>query len=733
MLRWVPAATLVVGLVLITLYALRPIADPDIWWHLKTGEIIVETGAIPRVDAYSHTAAGKPWVAHEWLSEVIFHLATVPFGLNGLRVLNALAAVVLLGLLWRRCRQASAHPLVAAAVWAACVTLCMPFMTWRPHIFSIPIVILLLPRVLFPAQAVYTNRRLALLAAGFWLWANLHSMVCLGIILLGVSWAAVCVTHWLRCRSGNPPTDDNERRLPVRMGIQLAVVSIAVLLTPNGLGVYWYATVGAWLITHSPLPIAEWLPGANDWASWLKARLFDGNFEAFGSLDWRNVLAIAVIAAVIRCGWRATRDHRSVSLPGLAIAGLFAVAAVEHRRGLWLLVPALLFVLAPGGLGWRMIAALPTPAPLGRRAVVGVLAVLAVSVGTWANEVRQKPLSFTDTVDASRYPVGLTAFLRDAGLEGKLCNELGWGGYLIRELHPRCRVFIHGEIPFYTGQVPEVVATYGRLVHDPGSIRETLDDLGIDLLVTSSARISDGPSWIRTETARASLGVAASPAVGPDGKPASPWRKVFANREGAVFLNTVTPLGKANLERCRTLYAHCGIPLLKDSAPDLSDIVASAPYFARTYRLVPQTYWAHRAAAADGAANRAILLDIAEALLRSGWPQEAGRHFQRVLDANLGDADAALGLAEVAHDVGNWSECRRLLVRAEFWSPGHAGLRRFVAHMRDNHLTPATPGADFLHDQPTAAALGPRSEPSWGPVTPMPRGIRQPSRSPAAQ
>ncbi len=52
---------------------LRPIADPDFWWHLRTGQLISQTGSIPHSDPFSFTNNGKPWIAHEWLSELFFY------------------------------------------------------------------------------------------------------------------------------------------------------------------------------------------------------------------------------------------------------------------------------------------------------------------------------------------------------------------------------------------------------------------------------------------------------------------------------------------------------------------------------------------------------------------------------------------------------------------------------------------------------------------------------------
>src|SRR5436853_1334981 len=38
-------------------------SDPDMWWHLKTGEIIWNAHSIPRLDVFSYTAAGHAWTA----------------------------------------------------------------------------------------------------------------------------------------------------------------------------------------------------------------------------------------------------------------------------------------------------------------------------------------------------------------------------------------------------------------------------------------------------------------------------------------------------------------------------------------------------------------------------------------------------------------------------------------------------------------------------------------------
>src|ERR1700722_13017539 len=43
------------------------IVDPDIWWHLRTGDWIVAHHSVPFTDPFSSYGMGKPWAAYSWL------------------------------------------------------------------------------------------------------------------------------------------------------------------------------------------------------------------------------------------------------------------------------------------------------------------------------------------------------------------------------------------------------------------------------------------------------------------------------------------------------------------------------------------------------------------------------------------------------------------------------------------------------------------------------------------
>src|SRR6185503_17094949 len=43
-----------------------PLYDTDFWWHLRTGQLIVEQGELPSVDWYTFVDFDKPWIDLHW-------------------------------------------------------------------------------------------------------------------------------------------------------------------------------------------------------------------------------------------------------------------------------------------------------------------------------------------------------------------------------------------------------------------------------------------------------------------------------------------------------------------------------------------------------------------------------------------------------------------------------------------------------------------------------------------
>src|SRR4051812_27505189 len=47
--------------------------DFDVWWHIRSGEWIMQNHELPKTDPFSVTGAGKPWVAYSWPFGVVIY------------------------------------------------------------------------------------------------------------------------------------------------------------------------------------------------------------------------------------------------------------------------------------------------------------------------------------------------------------------------------------------------------------------------------------------------------------------------------------------------------------------------------------------------------------------------------------------------------------------------------------------------------------------------------------
>ena len=63
-----------------TSLSVRLLGDAGIGWHIRTGQQIVMTHSIPRVDPFSSSMQGKPWFAWEWLYDVVAGQLATPLG-----------------------------------------------------------------------------------------------------------------------------------------------------------------------------------------------------------------------------------------------------------------------------------------------------------------------------------------------------------------------------------------------------------------------------------------------------------------------------------------------------------------------------------------------------------------------------------------------------------------------------------------------------------------------------
>jgi len=212
----------------------RPAVDPDLGWHLRTGQWIVETGHVPHSDPFSFTRAGHPWVSHEWLSEVVFYELRKHGGAAALIVFSAIITTAGFMLLYLRCLPGGGARHWAAAATAVGALAAAPSWGVRPQMFTFTLASLLL-WLLESGTERDRPRRLLWIPPLFLLWLNLHAGFALGPALLlaygaGLLWeTAVGTTPWRQAR-------------PILLRVMMLVLACLALvpLNPSGAQLYRY-------------------------------------------------------------------------------------------------------------------------------------------------------------------------------------------------------------------------------------------------------------------------------------------------------------------------------------------------------------------------------------------------------------------------------------------------------------------------------------------------------------
>jgi hypothetical protein len=145
--------------------------DSDAGWHIRSGETILATHAVPRADPYSFTRAGAPWFAWEWLSDLLTGMLHRAGGLNAVALFYA-AAIAFGVWLWFRLHWALGGNFLIACVMAPLfLTTCSIHWLARPHVLG----------WLFVLWSMFSGG-VAQTAFMTLLWANIHPSFFLGIL-----------------------------------------------------------------------------------------------------------------------------------------------------------------------------------------------------------------------------------------------------------------------------------------------------------------------------------------------------------------------------------------------------------------------------------------------------------------------------------------------------------------------------------------------------------------------
>ena len=401
--------------------------DPDIWWHMRNAESLLQHHQFPRIDTYSFTVAGHPWINHEWLSEIPYYFAYKWFGLVGLKTTCFLLFDAIMLFLLYLCFQESRN-------FKASVTVCY-FATFLATVSFGPRTILFgylyLVLLLIVLHRFRTSGRAPLWTVPilFLLWANTHGSWSLGLIIFFLfvagglvygSWGRVEAVRW------------SPRQL--RQLAMTGAASVAALfVNPFGWRLVYYPFDMAFKQNLNIAHVAEWV-----------------------SVDFHEVRGKLVMLLILGLVAGVLFRNRRWNLSELLMLLFALYSGLTYIRFLVLLGIVAAPVLA------KMLDFFPLYHPAAETPKVNgavIVALLGLMVYFYPRE---------STVRASlqeTYPSGVLAYLNAHPPSGNVLNYYLWGGYL--EWHePSVKTFVDSRVDIF---------------EYAGVFKDYLDLLGADL------------------------------------------------------------------------------------------------------------------------------------------------------------------------------------------------------------------------------------------------------------
>ena len=380
------------------------IANTGIGWHLASGRWIVENRGFLRSDPFSFTAAGVPWIDHEWLFQVGVALARKVGGAPALVALRALLVAVMAALLLGIGVRSRLGPPTALLLSVLCVWGARPRFFMRPELVSL----LLVPAVvwIFLRRDEQRSRVWLVALAGLMVvGANAHGAVLVVPFLLAAILAAeVAQMAITRCW----------RRQAIVSGM-LAVLAAASALLVNPYG--WRLLTVPFRLTHlvgqPHVPNPEWISPTPAQAP---------------------ALYIAIVCGLLLLALGERRAGRWV------LFFLTAALALRHVRNLGLFFVLLPLAVAPAMARWALFRdeGVRSRSLVRRSHILAVVAALVLAVSVAVAPWPRFGFGFAPDF----YPEEAADFLDREGLPASnLYNDVRFGGYLIDRYFPPRQVF----------------------------------------------------------------------------------------------------------------------------------------------------------------------------------------------------------------------------------------------------------------------------------------------------
>ncbi len=438
---WI-ALALVFGLLI--LLANVEVKDLDLWLHLGMGRHIVENGFhVPQVDVLSWTVAGRPWVNHEWLFQVLVYAIHQFFGFNGLIFMQVIL-VSLTALLVAMLGYVPKRQFFSVIGLYFVVLVYLSRFTIRPDLFSLFFLV-----VYVYTLAMWLDRRWSvyLIFVVQVVWSNMHGFFFFGpfvvALALGADWMKRHLPLPWEWKTVGRLTDDESRRLRW----MLLVSVLACLFNPMGVAGAWY-----------PIGIMFQLSGESkiffNHIMELKRPITLDNLFSFDQNEHYRILILLSAAGFV---FNRRKIDVGVFLFWLLFL-LFSLAAIRNLA-FFAIAAYLSFMSNVISVSLRDVA----PIRIDDRKfehIVGIFAkaflmivciqmiVEASCEGYFDLKTYERKSMFWGVSQRS-FPDRAGDFLVRHRVKGNFLNEFNSGAYLVGRTYPDIRVFIDGRTEVY--------------------------------------------------------------------------------------------------------------------------------------------------------------------------------------------------------------------------------------------------------------------------------------------
>ena len=443
--------------------------DADIGWHIRNGEQILASHAIPRIDSFSSSMSGHTWYAWEWLYDTLIAAIHHVSGLNGVVFFSAAIIAATFVLTLRFALRRGGNLVITFLLLVLSLAASAVHFLARPHLLSWLFAVIwfeLLDSAAFGGQS---RKRLYWLPVLTVLWVNLHGGFVLGFALLGTYLIGGGIQYFSR----------RERREEMaswlkQLGSVTALAFAASFINPYGyqlhVHIYRYLSDRFLMSQISEFLSPDFHGAAQQCFAILLIVTIVGVASARQRLGPSRVLVLLLAAY---SGLYATRNLPTSSLLiTLIIAPMLSDTVAQAGKASTIALWLRNFFSRLDSFGSRM-----SNVDLAFSGHVWI--VVALAVGLWACWHGGK-LGSSRLIDAyfddKRFPVEASNYISAHNIREPIFSLDYWGGYLIYRLYPETNVVIDDRHDFYGDQM---IKDYLKIVLVQASWEKQLDQMQV--------------------------------------------------------------------------------------------------------------------------------------------------------------------------------------------------------------------------------------------------------------